>query len=220
MCSLNTGTLLGPNASGSTIDCLSISKKDNDYKRHSYLPLTHDNLLQHSFQQQQHPCAKGDLFSKRCYSSQRSSRMKRLSQESLLTGSHSSSSNKRNSKLTENIMIYMLPLPFPYHNDDIFIPVAESGLNRFDSPSSSACSLSFKYRRVSYPVWWHEYGNHPRRQSEQSSTLHTSTSTLSYPSPQPSPTTNTCKKPFSRRIRSWCHHAWKRLLHPAARHGG
>lgn len=212
MCSLNTGALLDPNASGSTIDYLPISKKDNDYKRHSYLPLTHDNLLQHSFQQQQHPCAKGDLFSRRCYSSQRSSRMKQLSQESLLTGSSSgSSSNKRNSKLTENIMIDMLPLPFPYHNDDIFIPAAESGLNRFDSPSSSACSLSLKYRRrVSYPVWWHEYGNHSRPQSEQSSTL-------SYPSPPR--TTSTCKKPFSRRIRSWCHHAWKRLLHPAARHG-
>ncbi|KAJ8663983.1 hypothetical protein O0I10_000259 [Lichtheimia ornata] len=219
MCSLNTSTLWDPSPSGSTIDCLSISNKDNDHKRHSYLPLTRDNLLQHSFQQQQqqNPCAKGDLFSKRCYSSQRSSRMKQLSHESLLTGS--SSTNKRNSRLTENIVIDMLPLPFPYHNDDIFIPAAESGLNRFDSPSSSACSLSLKYRRVSYPVWWHEYGNHSRRQSEQSSTLHTSsTSTLTYPSSPPT-TNTTCKKPFSRRIRSWCHHAWKRLLHPA-RHGG
>ena len=207
--------LFDSNTSGSTIDCLSVISKDNSYKRQSYLPLTRDNLLQHSFQQQQDQGVKSDLFSTMSYGSQKSSGMKRSSHDRLLMGI-STCNNKRNSRLTENIVIDMLPLPFPYHNDDIFIPAAESGLNRFDSPSSSACNLSLKYRRISYPVWWHEYGKHSRRQSEQSSTTVVTSFISTYDSPI---TASTSKKPLSKRIRSWCHHAWKRLLHPT-RHGG
>lgn len=195
----------------------SISKDNDPNKRLSYLPLTCDNLLQQQQQQQQNTCVKGDIFSRRCYDSLQSTRVKQVSHESLLTGSSSSNSsnNRRSSRLTENIMIDMLPLPFPYHNDDIFIPAAEFGLNQFDSPSSSACNVS-SYRRISYPVWWHEYGNHSKRQSEASFTVNTSTTTVTYTS---SPTTSSSRKSFSKRIRSWCHHAWKRLLHPA-HHGG
>ena len=50
-------------------------------------------------------------------------------------GKHKRLRRTRTRSTTNNIVIDAYPLPFPYHNDAIFLPVVETGRTRYDSPS-------------------------------------------------------------------------------------
>lgn len=56
---------------------------------------------------------------------------------------------KNNAAITQNVAIDALPLPFPYHNDDVFMPVAE-----MDQASLMSHSIRDRRNSVGGGAWW------------------------------------------------------------------
>ncbi|KAI8144888.1 hypothetical protein BJV82DRAFT_577720 [Fennellomyces sp. T-0311] len=124
------------------------------------------------------------------------------------SSSSPSTTRSRRMSSSNNVAILAKTMPFPYHNDAIFLPTAESPppphFETVSLRSSVPPSLKSCRRRPSSPsVWWHKTESQSRTSVQRSSRKPSETQNVPEKKPK--------RKIFPEKVCHWCQKTWLRI---------